>query len=284
MASKIKHKRSSVAGRVPVAADLEAGELALNTNDGKVYLKKDNDDILDITSTIFKNDSNATISDTGGNGQFNVTIDGDSKFTISAQQNLLDQTTTVENANEIRFKEATSNGRNYVGVKAPANLPNSYTLNLPNINGTLGQTLSTDGEGNLLWSDPDLYGGNRIYVSTAKGNDANDGITAPVKTVKRACQLASGYVYSPTNIFNEEICSRDVGLIIDALGYDLIYGSNWQSVKAGLMYYNSVASEVLTSQKTLTLNALNYLKTQVVDTQVVSSTEATLINDRTLEI
>ena len=284
MASKIKHKRSSVAGRVPVAADLEAGELALNTNDGKVYLKKDNDDILDITSTIFKNDSNATISDTGGNGQFNVTIDGDSKFTISAQQNLLDQTTTVENANEIRFKEATTNGQNYVGVKAPENLPNSYTLNLPQINGTLGQTLSTDGAGNLLWSDPDLFGGNRIYVSSAKGNDANDGITAPVQTVKRACQIASGYVYSPTNIFNEEICSRDVGLIIDALGYDLIYGSNWQSVKAGLMYYNSVASEVLTSQKTLTLNALNYLKTQVVDTQVVSSAEATLINDRTLEI
>ena len=41
MASRIKHKRSSVAGRIPLAADLEAGELALNTNDGKVYLKKD---------------------------------------------------------------------------------------------------------------------------------------------------------------------------------------------------------------------------------------------------
>lgn len=284
MASRIKHKRSSVAGKIPIAADLEAGELALNTNDGKVFLKKDDNSILDITSTIFKNDSNATISDTGGNGQFNVTIDGDSKFTVGPQQNILDQTTTVENASEIRFKETTSNGQNYVGVKAPSSVPTSYTLNLPQINGTIGQTLSTDGLGNLQWSDPDLYGGNRIYVSTAKGNDLNDGITAPVKTVKRALQIASGYVYSPTNIYNEDVCSRDVGLIIDGLGYDLIYGSNWRSIKAGLTYYNSVASEVITTQKTLTLNALGYLKTQVANTQLSGSPERSTLEDLMDEI
>ncbi len=68
MASRIKHKRSSVAGKVPLAADLEAGELALNTNDGKVYLKKDDNSIFDITNTIFKNDTNVTVSDTGSNG------------------------------------------------------------------------------------------------------------------------------------------------------------------------------------------------------------------------
>lgn len=41
MANTVKLKRSAVAGRVPTTADLELGELALNTYDGKLYAKKD---------------------------------------------------------------------------------------------------------------------------------------------------------------------------------------------------------------------------------------------------
>jgi hypothetical protein len=42
MANKVKIKRSAVSGKVPLAADLELGELAINTFDGKLYTKKDN--------------------------------------------------------------------------------------------------------------------------------------------------------------------------------------------------------------------------------------------------
>ena len=35
----IKMKFSSVAAKVPLPADLQIGELALNTADGKVYMK-----------------------------------------------------------------------------------------------------------------------------------------------------------------------------------------------------------------------------------------------------
>jgi hypothetical protein len=42
MASTIKIRRSAVAGKVPAVGDLELGELALNTYDGKLYTKKDN--------------------------------------------------------------------------------------------------------------------------------------------------------------------------------------------------------------------------------------------------
>lgn len=40
MANTLKHKQSSVAGKVPTTTDLALGELAINTTDGKVYLKK----------------------------------------------------------------------------------------------------------------------------------------------------------------------------------------------------------------------------------------------------
>jgi hypothetical protein len=42
MANTIKVKRSSVEGKVPTTGDLDLGELALNTYDGKLYTKKDN--------------------------------------------------------------------------------------------------------------------------------------------------------------------------------------------------------------------------------------------------
>lgn len=40
MANTVKMKRSSVAGKVPATTDLELGELAVNTYDGKLFLKK----------------------------------------------------------------------------------------------------------------------------------------------------------------------------------------------------------------------------------------------------
>jgi hypothetical protein len=39
-ANVVKLKRSSVAGRIPSTTDLDLGELALNTYDGRIYLKK----------------------------------------------------------------------------------------------------------------------------------------------------------------------------------------------------------------------------------------------------
>ena len=51
MASEIKLKRSAVAGKAPATSDLELGELAMNTNDGKLFMKKDDgtESIVEIT-------------------------------------------------------------------------------------------------------------------------------------------------------------------------------------------------------------------------------------------
>lgn len=42
MANTLKIKRSAVASKVPATTDLQLGELAINTYDGKLFLKKDN--------------------------------------------------------------------------------------------------------------------------------------------------------------------------------------------------------------------------------------------------
>ena len=52
--ANIRIKRSAVGGRVPTVDQLELGELAVNTFDGKIYLKKNTngyEQIVDLTST-----------------------------------------------------------------------------------------------------------------------------------------------------------------------------------------------------------------------------------------
>jgi len=72
-ANVVKLKRSAVAGRVPATADLDLGELALNTYDGRIYLKKSVSSVESIvtlqpfptggtTGQLLSTDSNGTLS------------------------------------------------------------------------------------------------------------------------------------------------------------------------------------------------------------------------------
>lgn len=49
----------------------------------------------------------------------------------------------------------------------------------------------------------------------------------------------------PTLLFDEVTCSRDVGLIVDALGFDLMFNSNFASIKAGMAYRRGTESALL---------------------------------------
>ena len=51
MAQNIKLKRSSVSGKVPTTAQLEPGEIAINTADGKLYFERDDSSIQTIVTT-----------------------------------------------------------------------------------------------------------------------------------------------------------------------------------------------------------------------------------------
>lgn len=73
MANKVLLKRSSVAGKQPVAADLEYGELALNYTDGVLYYK-------DNSNTV------QSISGSGGGGGA-TTLDGLTDVTITSVVN-----------------------------------------------------------------------------------------------------------------------------------------------------------------------------------------------------
>ena len=60
MAQTVKLKRSSVAEKVPTTSDMELGELAMNTADGKIYFEKQEFGVPATVQTILTTDSQTT--------------------------------------------------------------------------------------------------------------------------------------------------------------------------------------------------------------------------------
>ena len=66
--------------------------------------------------------------------------------------------------------------------------------------------------------------------------------------------FAAGFVYDKTK------CSRDVGLIVESIGLDLLYQGTSQSKFTGLQYW-AQSSTAIPNEQTTTTNAINYAKT-----------------------
>ena len=75
--------------------------------------------------------------------------------------------------------------------------------------------------------------------------------------------IASNY---PNLTYNATKCARDVEIILKAVGFDFMFNSNYQTLKAAHAYLRETASEVYTlNQKTVTRLAIDYaLNTQAI--------------------
>ena len=62
--------------------------------------------------------------------------------------------------------------------------------------------------------------------------------------------------------FDEELCSRDVGYMVDALSYDMAFNSNFASIIVGMSYHRGITSTavVLANQKAASLGLITFLK------------------------
>ena len=78
MAQVVKLKRTSVQGRIPSIANLELGELAINTHDGRIFFEKD-DGTLSIQEILTTNSNNSgSFNLTGAISASSLSISGDS--------------------------------------------------------------------------------------------------------------------------------------------------------------------------------------------------------------
>ena len=91
----------------------------------------------------------------------------------------------------------------------------------------------------------------------------------------------------PSMVFDSVKCARDAGLIIDAVVYDIRYGGNVQTIKAGSTYWTGVNSVLPLAQRAPTADAILYLnllmQAVISNTDVPVSTTAVDFGTRTTE-
>ena len=86
---------------------------------------------------------------------------------------------------------------------------------------------------------------------------------------------------TPSFLYNQTKCARDIGYIIDSISFDLLYGGNKQAIQSGVYYFGfSNTSSVVATEQTQVIKAYSYIKELVsniivgtrVPTQYQSST------------
>lgn len=314
MANKILHKRNNVSGQEPLAEQLDLGEIAINTADGKMFIKQSDGTIKDVTQQIEKGDTRVVVNDQG-NGVVTMEVDGIEKLRVDGTKVYVSDDLEIDDQGSIKLKELGQFGNSSVNIKAPPELEESYDIILPDTDARKGQILQNLGFGQTKWSDPGSLGGNRIYVSAEYGDDTNDGRTGAVKTIKRAAQIASDGIFTPvvdpgasayaakdlleenrtflqtevvafsTEAFNitydEAKCERDVGLIIDAIENDLRFGGDASTSHAGAAYSLESSALVKQSQDVATLYGLQRVrdiaKAVVTNTPVTNTTQVAVV-------
>lgn len=78
--------------------------------------------------------------------------------------------------------------------------------------------------------------------------------------------------------YNNTTCSRDVGIILDNVTYDMNVGSNFQAIKAGLSYLRASATQVIGNQLIQTVAGINKARDLAL-AQTTSPTAIAAINE-----
>jgi len=104
----------------------------------------------------------------------------------------------------------------------------------------------------------------KIPMPLTPSSNTNVYNAANILQVNRAFMQAEIVAYINTTypgfVYNQTSCSRDTGLIVDAISLDLYFDTNSQSTFAGLQYWNQNAyTGKIASQVSLTANAINYV-------------------------
>lgn len=180
-----------------------------------------------------------------------ITITGLSTSATGTVLTLSDTVTTstvnliIDNQKEVRFRETTANGTNYVGLKAPASLSADLTYTLPSADGTSGQFLSTNGSGVLSFASGGVTGVSTSATGTVLTlSDSNvlfgkggyfaeatltDGATVTWNaSTQQVCKLTLGgnrTISAPTNGATGQFIS--IAVIQDATGSRTL---TWNSV------------------------------------------------------
>ena len=147
---------------------------------------------------------------------------------------------------EIRLREDTANGTDYVGLKSPIALSGagSYTLTLPTSDGTPGTVMQTNGSGALSW----VNNGGVLSTQYLKNSNTTNVITNPAVTTILETLIIPAGTYSSNNgiLLNVKLLST---IASTAIGYGVNINTSaavgGQSIISTTMAINSFGQNVV---------------------------------------
>ena len=89
----------------------------------------------------------------------------------------------------------------------------------------------------------------------------------------------SAFAWDPTEAsfqYNKEKCRRDTSYFLDAVGYDVAFGTNYNAVTQGLAYQR--AGALPSAQKTATTAGINFTKAKVAELYKVRTSTTGLLS------
>jgi hypothetical protein len=124
--------------------------------------------------------------------------------------------------------------------------------------------------------NPTLADGVNSTTALIAAKGALDSATATIKT-DTTSWITANY---PTLVYNSAKCERDVGKILEAVGFDFAINSNYRTLKAAHAYLRKTALEVYTGgQKTATREAIQYALLDPTDGAIANvASDATAIS------
>ena len=175
-----------------------AGQIWLDTTTATSPTLKYYDGADDISLAIIDHSTNtvnwldSTVSITGLSTTATGTV-----LTLSDSANTTTQNLIIDNQKQIRFRETTANGTNYVALQAPASLSTDTTFTLPSADGTNGQALVTNGSGVLSFT---TLSTTLSYSSgTATGDNTTTAFTiSSGRSVQDVLVFVNGFMLTPT--------------------------------------------------------------------------------------
>jgi len=82
----------------------------------------------------------------------------------------------------------------------------------------------------------------------------------------------------PVFVYDPAACFRDVGLILDGLGYDIVFGTNYWTRQNGITYRLAQSAVVIEDQRAITLEAIGYAHELVNEELTLYPSIQTIVN------